>query len=439
MNRYLYLFLFCCFVPLYIAAQDNDNAQSEEPRLRLYTPASVPSPKVYGQEYYVSDPDGILRPTLIDSLNRVCHSLYRTVEVEMAVVLIGGFDEDKWRAVDFCQELFNGWGIGGAERNTGVLLFFSLGTRDIRIHTGYGMEGLLPDAVCDMIIDDNIESLSAGDYNAGIWGIAYDIADQLLTKEAKEELLLGWTPKRHKEEDDWMYFYLLLSLILLIVMTLVVLRKWDKISKASFDKRPDLIIGSKNLQNGLGCLSLLFPLTLPFLFMKYRKQRLSLSDLPYTCPSCGNEMKRMPADTVEQIGSETDKIENRLHIFRFDFWKCPSCGEVHTARFRDKTYDRYQDCKNCGEHALAYIESNVKKQPTYHERGEGNKTYACAVCGHKTFVPYSIPSLYEREQQRIREQLRETARRSSYSSGSSRSSGSWGGGRSGGGGAGRKF
>ena len=444
MKKYLALALtLCCLAPALMKGQDVDSvATNQSTQPRYYTPTSVPDPKVFGQEYYVSDPDRFLRPATIDAINSICHNLYQSVEVELAVVLVGNFDEEKWWAADFCQQLFNSWGIGGSERNTGVLLFFSYGTRDIRIHTGYGMEGLLPDAVCDMIIADNIYALSDGDYNKGILGMVQGIADQLLTKEAKEELLLGWTPKRYNSDDDLIYHYIYLSFILLIVMTSIALSRINKAGKASFEKRPAIIEKTDNLSKGIGCLSVFFPLTLPFLFFAFRKQRKTLRDVPYDCPGCGKKMQKLPKEDFDRVSSEADKIENRLHIFQFDYWQCPSCGETHAARFKDKAYSRYSDCKQCGEHAVAYRDCTVKVQPTYSERGEGSKRYQCEVCGNVSYVPYSIPSLFEREQERIREQQRKEAeRRSSYSGGSSRSSssGSWGGGRSGGGGAGRKF
>lgn len=441
MKKQLFLFVLLCFIaPVSVWAQESSEP-AEDALTRLYTPANVPSPKVYGQEYYVSDPDGILREEVVANLNQLCHELYRMVEVEMAVVLIGGFDEDKWWAVDFCQELFNLWGIGSSDHNTGVLLFFSLGTRDIRIHTGYGVEGLLPDAVCDRIIGNNIQFLSDGDYNTGIWRMAVDIANELLTDQAKEELLLGWSPKHYESDDDPVYHYLYISLIILILLTVWALYKLRKVEKSSFKERPQLIDKSENLQHGVGCLSLFFPLTLPFLYLAYRKQRKAMRDLPYACPACGAKMNKLPQETLEEIGSEPQKIENRLRIFTFDYWQCPDCGHTESARFKGKAYSNYSDCKNCGEHAVAYRDCAVKIAPTYDKRGEGSKRYQCEVCGNVTFVSYSIPSHYEREQERIREQQRrEAERHSSYSGGGSRSSGgSWGGGSSGGGGAGRKF
>ncbi len=433
-----FLIMLCLLAPVSMPAQADGDTPSADERTRLYTPATVPSPKVYGQQYYVSDPDRFLRPTMTDSLNRLCHDLYRTTEAELAIVLISGFDEDKWWASSFCQELFNSWGIGSGDRNTGVLLFFSLGTRDIRIHTGRGVEGLLPDAVCDMIIDNHIQSLSAGDYNTGIWGMANGIVNQLLTDQARQELLLGWTPKRHNDEDDLTYIYLYISLILLIILTIRVMVKWRKIEKASFDKRPQLIDKTENAQMGLGCLSFLFPLTLPFLYYAYRKQRKTLKDLPYSCPSCGGKMNRLPEEDFEKKAKEAHQIENKLHIFKFDYWECPLCGTTEVARFKDRSYNLYRDCAACGEHAMVYKDYKVTLQPTYDKRGEGSKRFVCQVCGNEKFVTYSIMSLHERELERIREQERRESERYSSSGGGS-SSGSWGGGSSGGGGAGRKF
>ena len=55
---------------------------------------------------------------------------------------------------DFATALFNHWGIGKAEADNGVLWLHSVGDRRVEIETGYGVEGILPDARVGRIIDD---------------------------------------------------------------------------------------------------------------------------------------------------------------------------------------------------------------------------------------------------------------------------------------------
>ena len=92
----------------------------------VYTPHSVPDPKQWGQEYYVSNPDGILSQATVDSLNRIALMLEQyTGDVEMAIVAIGSMrmsEDEEPNTCDIFQfslELFNYWGIGKSSSNKG--------------------------------------------------------------------------------------------------------------------------------------------------------------------------------------------------------------------------------------------------------------------------------------------------------------------------------
>lgn len=153
-----------------------------------YTPQTVPDPKMYGQEYYVSDPDTILSDSDVVFLNRCAASLQKQTDVEMAVVALGSIGD--MDCFDFCYELFQRWGIGGKGKNTGVLICFVLDSHDIRIMTGTGIEGVLTDAKCSSIIrQDMIPSFKAGLYGEGICLGALSIYEICTDGEAPEELL----------------------------------------------------------------------------------------------------------------------------------------------------------------------------------------------------------------------------------------------------------
>lgn len=70
---------------------------------------------------------------------------------------------------DYSLRVARGWGIGGKERNSGVLLLVAIDDRRLRIEVGYGLEGALPDARAYRIIDDRIKpAFRNGDYYKGI-------------------------------------------------------------------------------------------------------------------------------------------------------------------------------------------------------------------------------------------------------------------------------
>ena len=53
----------------------------------------------------------------------------------------------------YANGLYKAWGIGKKGEDKGVLIFFTLKERKIRIETGYGVEGILPDGLVGEILD----------------------------------------------------------------------------------------------------------------------------------------------------------------------------------------------------------------------------------------------------------------------------------------------
>jgi uncharacterized protein len=90
-----------------------------------------------------------------------------STSTQLAVVIMrstGGYE-----IADYAVQLYNKWGIGQSNKNNGVLLLVALDDRKVFITTGYGMEGVLPDALCKRIIERDIKPrFKSGDYFGGI-------------------------------------------------------------------------------------------------------------------------------------------------------------------------------------------------------------------------------------------------------------------------------
>lgn len=70
---------------------------------------------------------------------------------------------------EYALAVARGWGVGSAERDSGVLLVAAIEERKLRIEVGYGLEGALPDIRAGQIIRDRIApSFAKRDYNAGL-------------------------------------------------------------------------------------------------------------------------------------------------------------------------------------------------------------------------------------------------------------------------------
>lgn len=70
---------------------------------------------------------------------------------------------------DYANRLYQAWGIGKKGEDKGVLIFLAVKERRIRIETGYGVEGILPDGLVGELLDRyTIPAFKAGNYGKGL-------------------------------------------------------------------------------------------------------------------------------------------------------------------------------------------------------------------------------------------------------------------------------
>ncbi len=132
---------------------------------KTYTPETVPNTKLINNSY-VSNPDGILDPSTVDEINRKLSQLEASNSVQVAVVALKSIGDDN--EIDFAQKLFELWGIGHTNNN-GLLILLVTDLRVVRFHTGYGLEGVLPDVTCKRIQRKvMVPQFKEGNYPAGI-------------------------------------------------------------------------------------------------------------------------------------------------------------------------------------------------------------------------------------------------------------------------------
>jgi uncharacterized protein len=106
---------------------------------------------------YVNDFAGILNAEVKTTLESQLTQFTKDTSSEISVVTITNLGDDTIE--NYANELFREWGIGTKEKNNGVLLLISKEDRELRIEVGYGLEGVLPDALANQIIRNDITPL----------------------------------------------------------------------------------------------------------------------------------------------------------------------------------------------------------------------------------------------------------------------------------------
>ena len=135
---------------------------------------------------YVNDYAKIFSSSEKAELNTLIGALERKTTAQIAVVTLA--TTSPLEIEDYAVRLFEKWGIGQKGKDNGALLLVAVKDRKVRIETGYGLEGALPDAICNKIIFSAIiPYFKKGEYNNGIIaGTAYIV--QLIAGEYNVEL-----------------------------------------------------------------------------------------------------------------------------------------------------------------------------------------------------------------------------------------------------------
>ncbi|GAA4186812.1 hypothetical protein GCM10022218_50810 [Sphingobacterium ginsenosidimutans] len=152
-----------------------------------YTVDNVPSPKLQGQDYFVSNPDGILSSGTVAELDGLSTQIEAATKSEYAIVLVNDYVGDS--DFEFALKLFNTWGIGKKGSNNGLLLFIAKDRREYRFITGYGMESTLPDAYLKRIGEKYlVPNFRNGNYDQGVLEASQFIKTILTSPDSKAEL-----------------------------------------------------------------------------------------------------------------------------------------------------------------------------------------------------------------------------------------------------------
>lgn len=117
---------------------------------------------------YVTDEAGVISPGLLAALNQRLSAFEKQTSSQIVAVVYPKLPEGA-SLEDYAQRLYSSWKIGTKKNSNGVLMLVFVQERKVRIQTGYGLEGALPDALCSRIIREKMApAFRAGNYGAGL-------------------------------------------------------------------------------------------------------------------------------------------------------------------------------------------------------------------------------------------------------------------------------
>ena len=117
---------------------------------------------------HFNDFAGIVRRATATQLNQELAQLERDSSNQILVAIFPRMQSDS-SVEDYAVRVAQRWGVGQKDRRNGAVLFCFQQSHDIRIVTGYGLEGALPDALCKQIIENEIvPRFRNGDFDGGL-------------------------------------------------------------------------------------------------------------------------------------------------------------------------------------------------------------------------------------------------------------------------------
>lgn len=172
--------------------------------------AQVAIPELWGMR--VHDEAKVLSPETAHQLERELKIFEDSTSNQIALLIIPSLEGESLE--DFSLRLAEAWKLGTKERDNGVILLIAINDRKVRIEVGYGLEGPLPDVICNRIIRNEIApGFRRQDYDGGVTAGVHAIMDAI-----KGEYKGTGSPVRTKGRKGGS---LLTLLIIFIVITII--------------------------------------------------------------------------------------------------------------------------------------------------------------------------------------------------------------------------
>jgi len=120
---------------------------------------------------------------------------------------------------DYGYQLGRAWGIGERGRNTGVLLIVAPAERRVRVEVGYGLEGVLTDALATVILQERVlPRFRSGDFEGGVVSGADALIEQLSLPDGEARARVAASAQQQTSADGSVPTIVLVLLGLWVVM-----------------------------------------------------------------------------------------------------------------------------------------------------------------------------------------------------------------------------
>lgn len=364
-------------------------------KAEVWTVATVPNTRLSDSHVCTSDPDDLIDAASQAEIDRILYDAQQKLSAEIFVVALKSTGEVDLKS--FATELFNSWGIGKKGKDNGLLILLVLDQKKVTMETGYGMEGVLPDAICFRIIDNEMVPLmKEGQIGAGMLAGVQAVLKVLSDPAAAAEIYAdpAVQQKATWEQRKSQLFTLLMGYLLLSFVVLVFsIRSYSGKKKSMTDMEPYEAYKSMNSSmTTYQILAFVFPLTMVVFLLFYKRKARSFREKPRTCPECGKQLKLMSEKQEDAYLNAGQQTEEMVGSVDYDAWVCMDCGHKSFLSYT-KAFTRYQPCPKCRFKTYAQTSDRIVSAPTPISTGQGVHVFTCANCGYEALKYYTIPMI----------------------------------------------
>lgn len=170
----------------------------------------------------IHDYIGLLKESQKNNLNQVILKM-RTNSVEMAIVVLPDFQG--YEASTVSLEIGRAWGVGKKGMNNGIVYILAPSMKKARLEIGPGLQGDLPDVICNRIQENVKTYYKEGKYYEGLLFLVTDI-DKRMSPAYKEQQRLYSIQKQKEAKESteqlkdlffWIFILVVIGAIIIVI------------------------------------------------------------------------------------------------------------------------------------------------------------------------------------------------------------------------------
>ena len=171
----------------------------------------------------IVDRAGVIDAVTGTRLSLLCERLRALTSAEVKALIVNTTQGED--IVSFSQRHFDLWKLGASGKDNGALIVLAVTDHHVRIHTGYGLESIMPDSWCGSLARSVAnEQFKSGLYNKGmeriVRAVTFEIAQANHVELGQSDIERYYPPIDHLPTGKGLP-YVLIFLVVIVVISIL--------------------------------------------------------------------------------------------------------------------------------------------------------------------------------------------------------------------------